>query len=159
MSLWEDATRQQILDPAEDKGITFISMEISNVEQILVNDGTQRRDLQVQSLEIYFDLAMIYWSDDPLPPTLEEIFGDAFDTEADRNNFLIKLNRADDPAFDALRVISAISVVNETVSPTVAPTSAPPQPMTNAPAASTSGPAAGTTLVAFLSLVAMASLC
>ena len=96
LSLWEFATTKQIRDQSEASGITVVNITLSNVSQKLLpsNSTPSNRVLQQddeQSLEIFFDLEMTYSRADPPPPTLDTIFSNAFDTEADRNNYLLKL--------------------------------------------------------------------
>jgi len=114
LSLWEFATTKQIRDQSEASGITVMNITLSNVSQKLLpsNSTPSNRMLQQdeeQLLEILFDLEMMYSRADPPPPTLDTIFTNAFDTEADRNNYLLKLTRADDPDFEELLVISIAS--------------------------------------------------
>ena len=112
LSLWEFVTTKQIRDQSEASGITVVNITLSNVSQNLLPSAASNRVLQQdeeQSLEIFFDLEMTYSRADPPPPTLDVIFWDAFNTEADRTNYLLKLNRADDPDFDALRIVSIAS--------------------------------------------------
>jgi len=109
--LWEEATMLQIRAHAESEGITVTQMLIKNVEQELKAGGAAaRRFLEEQTLGIFFDLSMTYFSEITPAPPLQEIFDGAFATESARNNYLLKFAQSDDPDFDSLRVISVATV-------------------------------------------------
>lgn len=116
LSLWEEATILQIRAHADGQGIKVTKLMIENVDQELMGGNSTRRSLQEQTLKISFDLIMTYFSETPPAPPLQEIFDDAFGSEKERNNYLLKFARADDPDFDSLRVIS-VANVQQTPSP------------------------------------------
>ena len=110
LSLWQKNTILQIETYAvKQEAIEVSEISITNVSQKLMGvrgRQRQRRSLQEQTLEITFDLTMMYFRASPPAPTLQELFDAAFATESDRNNYLLKFARSNDPDFDSLRVIS-----------------------------------------------------